>query len=125
MDNSAVLISGLQIAASVGSIVLFLIGLYAAVQDFQYVNPADPADEDAHTKAAARKYLLMTILGIIAHGLAIFFKNLPELAQQGYGVGTILVGSAWESLSSSALLLLGPFILNLWRKVARRKNAKK
>jgi len=125
MDKSAIIISGLQIAASVGSIVLFLVGLYAAVQDFQYVNPADPADEDAHTKAAARKYLLMTILGMVAHAFAIFFRNLPELAQQGYGVGTILVGSAWESLTSSVLLLIGPFILKLWRKVARRKSTYK
>lgn len=122
MDNSALLISGLQIAASLGSIALFLIGLYTALQDFQYINPQDPADEDAHSKAAARKSLLMIILGIAVHSVGVFFRNLPDMVSQNYGIAVIILNSLWQSLRSSALLLLCPIAIRLWRKLARRNN---
>lgn len=122
MDNSALLISGVQIAASLGSIVLFLIGLYAAVQDFQYIHPEDPADEDAHSKAAARKSLLMIILGIALHSVGVICRNLVVMAPQNYGIGVIILRSMWEAFRSSALLLLCPIAIRLWRKIARRNN---
>ncbi len=124
MDSSALIISGMQIAASVGSIVLFLIGLYAAVQDFQYSNPSDPADELAHTKAAAKKSLLMVLGGILLHAVAIFFRNLPTMVPQGYGSAIIFISALLESLQTSGLLLLCPLVIHLWRRLGRRSSKK-
>jgi|GEM_PF-1582238 len=120
MDTSTIIIASIQIIASLAAIVFFLLGLYAAIKDIQYINPDDPDDEMAHSKAAFKKGMIFIACGIGVYFISRFCYNLPQMAPQNYGIAVILLQSLWDAVKNTGFLLLFPFIVRQWRKTARR-----
>lgn len=122
-DSSAIIISAIQITFSVGAMILFLIGIFASIRDIQYINPDDPEDEMAHTRAAFKKSMIMIACGIFAFFVSRFCYNLPLMAPAGYGTGSIAMQALLDALTKTGLLLIFPFVFRYWRRNAQKKGA--
>lgn len=121
MGNITLVLAIAQIIAITAALILIVAGLYASIKDIRYINKEDPADEEAHSKAAFKKGMILVGCGVGVFALARLCNNFSLMSEQGYGIGIILLQSIWEAVRDQGFLLLFPFIIRQWRKTARRK----
>lgn len=120
MELSGSLVSTLQIVTSIISAVFFFLGLITSVKDIQFMS--DSAEEElAHSKASFRKSMIFIACGILVYVISSFFEALPHMAAN-YGIFSILLQAFFNALRSTGILLLLPFVIKWWRKLAKRRT---
>lgn len=124
MDTSAIIISAVQIVTSIGSVILFIIGIFSALRYINISRPDAPEEEIATFNDAMKKSTVLIAIGLVLYFISRFCVNLVPLAEQDYGVFTIAAQSLLDTVKNSGYLILLPVFLKLWRKNVQRKSVK-
>jgi hypothetical protein len=105
----------IEIAAMVGSAILFFLGLNVAFKDLK--RPYDGSEEGkAVSKAAFIKSMKLIGTAVFLYSISRFSANLLPMVAEGYGILSAAIQSLWEGVSRTGFLLIVPYVLQNWWK---------
>lgn len=124
-DTGTIIISVVQIISLIAAVILFIIGIFAAVKNINYTNPGNPDEEAAAFSRSTKRSIIMIAVGLGVYFISRFCLNLAPMLEEDYGILIIAAQSLLDTVKNFGFLILLPIIIRQWRKTARRSNAKK